>query len=311
MRNLSTGWIAILLFCVLGFTACEDDDDPIINEVRSISEIVENDDRFSILRGALQSTGLDATLDQDGDFTVFAPTDQAFQDSGLDLTTYSTDELRDILRYHVFIGQTIKADDIQENTFTYLPTANQTAPGGNGVSLLVEKTGNAVTLNGDINVTIADIDGTNGVIHAIDDVLLAPNVVDLAVQNSGLSSLVTALTDAAQLNGAPLVDVLAGDGPFTVFAPDNAAFTAAPSGLNPEQLRDVLLYHVVSGTNVRSDGIPPSATTVQGEMLTFGGAGNAVISTSSGQDVEISFTDIQGTNGVVHLINEVMVPNNL
>ncbi|MEO0732579.1 MAG: fasciclin domain-containing protein [Bacteroidota bacterium] len=304
MRNLSTGWIAILLFCVFGFSACEDDEDPIINETLSISEIVENDDRFTILRDALSRTGLDVTLDADGDFTVFAPTDQAFRDANVDPTTIDVDALRNVLRYHVVGGTTLKAGDINEGQ-TYVTTANETAPGGNQVSLLVEKAGTAVTLNGDVNVTIADIDGTNGVIHAIDDVLMAPSVVDLALDNSNLSSLVTALTTADALNGEALTDVLSAAGPFTIFAPDDVAFAAAPSGLSTEQLRNVLLYHVVSGANVRSDAIPPTATTVEGENLNFSGT---TITTTSNQSVSIEFTDIQGTNGVVHLINAVMVP---
>lgn len=305
MTKLSFGWIAILSILVLGFSAC-DDDDPIINETETVAELVAGDDRFTTLLSALETTGLDATLNQTGSYTVFAPTDAAFAASGVDLTALSTDELRNVLLYHVVSGAIIPSSTIAEG-ISGVSSANATGPSGNQLSLLIERNGADINVNG-LNVTEADIEGSNGVIHVIDNVLLPPTVVDLAASISPLSSLVNAIGTAADIDGSTsVIDALNGDGPFTVFAPDNAAFAAAPAGLSAEQLRDVLLYHVVSG-NVLASAIPASASTLNGEELTFSGT---TISTTSGQTVEIAFVDVQGTNGVVHLINAVMVPGDL
>ncbi|MTB52403.1 fasciclin domain-containing protein [Lewinella sp. W8] len=305
MTKLSFGWVAILGLFVLGFSAC-DDDDPVVNEPQTLSELVADDDRFTTLLGALESTGLDFTLNQPGPYTVFAPTDAAFTASGVDLTALSTDELRNVLLYHVVSGAILPSNNIQEG-ITSVTSANATGPNDTQLSLLVERTGSDINVNG-LNVTEADIEGSNGVIHVIDNVLLPPTVVDLAASVTPLSSLVDAIGAAADIDASTTVaGALSGDGPFTVFAPDNTAFAAAPSGLSAEQLRDVLLYHVVSG-NVRSDAIPASAPTLNGEELSFSGT---TITTTSGQTVNITFTDIQGTNGVVHLINAVMVPGDL
>jgi transforming growth factor-beta-induced protein len=305
MIKLSFGWIAILCVLVLGFSACEDDE-PINNEPQTLAELVAGDDRFSTLLGALESTGLDATLGQAGAFTVFAPTDEAFTASGVDLTALSNDELTNVLLYHVVAGATLPSSGIQEG-ITSISSANATGPDDTQLSLLVERAGMDINVNG-LNVTEADIEASNGVIHVIDNVLLPPTVVDLAASVTPLSSLVGAIGTAADIDATTSVaGALSGAGPFTVFAPDNAAFAAAPGGLTPEQLRDVLLYHVVSG-NVRSDAIPASAPTLNGEELNFSGT---TITTTSGQTINITFTDIQGTNGVVHLINAVMVPGDL
>jgi len=113
---------------------------------------------------------------------------------------------------------------------------------------------------------------------------------------------------------AGLVPTLSSEGPFTVFAPTNDAFTAAApviATLTPGQVADVLTYHVVSGANVRSDAIPGEATTVNGETLSFSGEGNATITTTTDQSVGIDLVDVQGTNGVVHVIGTVLVPANL
>jgi transforming growth factor-beta-induced protein len=113
------------------------------------------------------------------------------------------------------------------------------------------------------------------------------------------------------LTTANLVGALSAAGPFTVFAPNNIAFADAASviaTLTPEQVATVLTYHVVGNANVRSDAIPATATTLAMQDLTFTGEGNATIVTASGQEVPIALADIQGTNGVVHVIGTVLVP---
>lgn len=264
------------------------------------------DGRFTTLVAALQRTGLDAVLAGEGDFTVFAPTDQAFAESGVNLNDVTDEELTALLLYHV-VGTGIPAGAIADGD-NFVASLSETGPGDAALSLLVNKANGNVTVNGTSSVVVADVFGKNGVVHAVNQVLEPQSIVDFATKASALSSLATAVTDAG------LVPTLQSAGPFTVFAPTNAAFDAAAdviATLSPEQVASVLTYHVVSGANVRSDAIPENAPTVNGESLSFTGTNNGTIETGSAQSVGIQLVDIQGTNGVVHVIGTVLVPASL
>ncbi|MFT7605570.1 MAG: transforming growth factor-beta-induced protein, partial [Saprospiraceae bacterium] len=168
MKFSKLSWIFILAL-PLFFAACGNDDDA-DPEPQSIVEIAAGDDQFSTLVDALTRVGLVSVLEGSGPFTVFAPTNDAFTASGVDLSALTDEQLTEVLLYHV-LGAEITSSAIQEGQ-TYTTTAANTAPGDNQLSLLIEKTGSAVQLNGSVNVTTADVDATNGVIHIIDDVLL-------------------------------------------------------------------------------------------------------------------------------------------
>ena len=296
----------LLLSLAIGFFACDDDDSS--DAPQTIVEIAAEDDRFTTLVSALQRTGLDMTLEGDGPFTVFAPTDDAFQASGIDLNSLTDTELSNVLLYHVFVGTAIMAADIQEGD-TYATTANNTGPGNSQLSLYINKSGSAVKLNGAVDVVLTDIEGTNGVIHAINNVLLPLDIVGHAQANANLSTLVSTLTDA------DLVSTLQTPGEeFTVFAPTNQAFDDASDIVatldTQEKLQGVLLYHVVSG-NVRSSALSNGAvSTARSDNATV------MVNVDSGVTVEdaqgnirtVVLADIQGTNGVVHVINGVLVP---
>ncbi len=294
---------SILPLFVLAFAlvlnACSDDSttgsdtqDP------SITEIAVANAQFSTLVGALQSTGLDAALDGDGEFTVFAPTNDAF--SALPegtLESLSDDQLESILLYHA-LGAEVFSGQLD---------AQQTVETLNGEEIFITAGTNGVTINGTASVTTADIEARNGVIHVINGVILPDaygTIVDNVIKRYFLSALVDAVIQA------DLVDALLGDGPFTVFAPTNEAFAAiadVAAGLTVEELTDVLLYHVIQG-EVLSTDLQPSqqVTTLNGESLTIEvSGGSATINGSSG----ITTVDIQGTNGVIHVIDAVLIPS--
>lgn len=176
---------------------------------------------------------------------------------------------------------------------------------GSYLSLKADVT-SSVKLNKNTNVTKADIDVKNGVIHVIDRVLLPPTVVDQALNNDSFSILVQAVIKAN------LVDALNDNGPFTIFAPTNAAFetlfsTLGISGiadLTEEQLAPILTYHVVSG-NVLSTQLSEGAVpTLNGESLS--------VSLSPAPEIngtaKIVVTDVQASNGVIHVIDSVLLP---
>jgi len=310
-NNVLSAFLLLSIF-VLGFSACDDDDgDATPISEQTIAEVVANDPNFSILRQALDQALLTSTLDGNTDFTVFAPTDAAFQNAGIDLNTISDADLTETLLYHVLSSVIIRSTDLQEGQ-TYASTATATGPDDTQLSLLVERAGTSVTLNGSVNVTSADLITRNGVIHVIDAVLTPLDVVGHAVANSNFTTLVGALGSA----DGDLVDLLQTDGPFTVFAPLNSAFSdiqATVDGLSTADLAKVLLYHVVSGANVRESQVSPGAITTANEGTTFNASSldPLQVTDANGGVSNIVLTDVQGTNGVIHVLDAVLIPGNL
>lgn len=305
--------IAVMMTAVVVLAACKKDDDedmtpmPVPQEM-NIVETAQSLPQFSILVDAVVKAGLVDALSAEGPYTVFAPTNDAFNAlfntlgvNGVeDLTA---EQLTPILLYHV-IGAEVKAADVST---AYLATLNTTAPGNNSV-LLYADASMGVKLNGSSNVTATDVMTSNGVIHVIDKVLLPTDVVDIAINNSNFSILVEAVAKAG------LVDALKAEGPFTVFAPTNEAFEAlfaqlgvsGISDLTAEQLTPILLYHVVSG-NVRaadvSSGMVPTLNPDAQIDIMVSDMGVKLNGTSN-----VIATDVQGTNGVIHVIDAVILP---
>ena len=311
MKSIKILFLALLATAFL--TSCEKDDD---EPQMSIVDLAVETPDLSELVAALGEADLVSTLEENGPFTVFAPTNDAF--NALYTTLGVTDAsqiddalLNNVLLYHVAGGET-KAADLSTG---YISTA-ATGPDGSPLSLYVDLSSGAQLASG-TNVTQTDIDASNGVVHLIDAVLLPPTIVDLALQNPNLSSLVAALTrgDLSQ----DFVSILSGDGPFTVFAPTNGAFqdlldsNPAWTSLNDipaATLEAVLLYHVIGSNNVRSTDLTDelSVASLQGSDLTFDLDAGAQIKTTSGQTVNIDLPDVQGTNGVVHVVDTVLLP---
>jgi uncharacterized surface protein with fasciclin (FAS1) repeats len=257
-----------------------------------------------------------STLQGDGPFTVFAPTNDAFQalldsnDSWNSLSDIDNATLTDVLLFHVIGGQ-VNAADLTDS----YATTQTTGPNSEPVVLQIDVTG-GVKFNGSAQPIATDVAATNGVIHTINEVMLPPSVVNLALNNANFTSLVSALTRADLTTD--YVSILSGDGPFTVFAPTNAAFQALLdsnddwSSLNDipvATLEAVLTYHVVGGANVQADQLTDNQElTALGGMLTVDLSDGAKLETTSGQSVNIIITDVQGTNGVVHAIDAVLLP---
>ena len=297
----------LLLIGFLLFTSCSDDDDVV--ETNTIVDIALADSQFSTLVAALERTNLVTTLQSAGPFTVFAPTNAAFNSLGVDLNTLSDQELSDILLYHVLGGAAVMSTDLGEGQ-TYASTASASGPNGTALSALIERSGSNVTLNGSINVTTADVVADNGVIHAVDQVMLPLDVVGHASANGSFTTLVGALAAAP----GDLVSVLSGSGPFTVFAPTNGAFddiASTVASLTPDQLATVLTYHVIGGANVRSTDLSDNAevTTVSGQMVTVSLDEGAQLIDQTDTASDIVLTDVQATNGVVHVLTRVIIPN--
>jgi transforming growth factor-beta-induced protein len=296
----------IFSLAAVSLTACDKDEDP-ISEAQTIVDIAQGDANFSTLTQALVRTNLVSVLQGAGPFTVFAPTNEAFTALGVDLSTISDEDLSNILLYHV-IGAQIEAADIAEGQ-TYASTATTSGPQGAALSMLIEKSSQGVIVNGKATVTTADLDASNGVIHVVDQVLLPMNIVEHAAANENFTQLVGALGAAS----GDLVTVLSGSGPFTVFAPVDVAFAEISdvvATLDANQLSNVLTYHVVGAANVRSTDLIENmeVMTVNGTPFTIILSDGAKITDANGNIAQIILTDVQATNGVIHVLNKVLLP---
>jgi transforming growth factor-beta-induced protein len=305
--NFKFRFIIAAVAMVAFLASCSKDDDNTNTTTKNLVQTASSDDQFSILTAAITKAGLVSALEGPGPFTVFAPTNDAFNtlfsQLGVNgIEDLSAETLRPILLNHVISGN-VKAADV---TTGYAATLNNTAPGQNMVKIFVEKTG-TVMVDGS-KVIIADIEASNGTIHAIDKVILPANIVSHAINNPNFSILVQAVVKAG------LVDALSGTGPFTVFAPTNDAFNAlfATLGVNgiddltAEQLTPILLYHVVPGNVVASQVTSGDVPTLK-EGSTISITANSMGVKLNGTSNVIA-TDVQGTNGVIHAIDAVILP---
>ncbi len=260
--------------------------------LNTVAGILLTNPSFSTLAAALVAKDLITPLST-GTVTVFAPNNAAF--TAAEVTDAAAVET-EVLTYHVVTGSLAAA--------AITPGFGRTL---NGASVVLDTAG-GITVNGTPVIT-ADIAGSNGFVHEIGAVLSPPdkNIVALASGVDELSSLVTAL----QKTG--LDTVLVKDGPYTVFAPTNAAFTAAGIDVEAtegELLRPVLLYHVLTGRLLSSDLPNGEVETLSGETINVN---NAVftVATGSGQTVDLtanSTLNVQATDGVVHIIDAVLQP---
>ncbi len=258
---------------------------------------------FQTLVAAVKAAGLVETLKGDGPFTVFAPTDAAFAKlpegtvASL-LKPENKAKLQAILTYHVVAGN-VKAADVVKLTGAKTVQGQQ-------VDIAVRD--GKVSIDS-ANVVKTDIETSNGVIHVIDSVLLPADkdIVDTAVDAGSFKTLVAAV------KAAGLVDTLKGKGPFTVFAPTDAAFAKLPEGTvanllkpeNKDQLVAILTYHVVAGKVLAGDVVKiSSAKTVNGKSASVKVSDGGVMIDSA----RVVATDIETSNGVIHVIDSVILP---
>ena len=225
-------------------------------------------------------------------------------------------ELNTILSNHVIAGASVFSNELSNS---YVSTAAVMPMSENNLSLYIN-VDQGVVLNGKSTVVAADVVASNGVIHAVDQVIDLPTVVDFAVSNPEFETLVAALTrEDLQTN---FVEILSSTdpelAPFTVFAPTNDAFGALLEELDVAGLGDIaeatlsatLTNHVVSGANVLSSQLTDAM-----EISTLGGTITADLSDGAklvdqnGRESEIVAFDVQSVNGIIHVINRVILPN--
>ncbi|MFT5831547.1 MAG: transforming growth factor-beta-induced protein [Bacteroidia bacterium] len=294
------------MFSIAGTTSTADTNTAATMPKGDIIETAIANGQFTTLAAALTAADLIAPLQGKGPFTVFAPTDAAFAalpkgtlESLLKPANKGT--LSTILTYHVVPAKVLAADAVKLTSAASL--------NGQSFSIVANKRG--VTVAGAM-ITMTDIECSNGVIHVIDSVMMpsTKNVVETAVAAGSFKTL------AAALGASDLVETLQGAGPFTVFAPTDAAFAALPKGTveslllpeNKAKLAGILTFHVAAGRSPASDVVRRSSiATVNGQRV-------AIEADKRGVRIGgamISSTDIQCTNGTIHVLDAVMLPSTL
>ncbi|SOD78594.1 fasciclin domain-containing protein [Spirosoma fluviale] len=313
--------VALLVSLAVSFSACNEVDKN-TPTFPTIGEIVNTGSRFTLLKEALIRAGLDGVVAQPGTYTVFAPTDDAFKAFGYvdaaAIKAAPVDLLKTVLQYHV-LGARVAASDI--------PTAiNTSQPTLAGLPLYISKvasgtgTASVVSING-ARVLQADGQASNGVIHAIDRVLLPPVFGNVAVTIQSIPLLYPAASFKlllAAVTKAGIGGALTGTGPLTVFAPTDAAFKAVGidstviANTSSTALTGILTYHVLNSRTYSplvTNGA--SLSTLQGGTITAGTSTTGITVSGKGNSgiaSNITGPDITATNGVVHIIDRVLLP---
>jgi transforming growth factor-beta-induced protein len=317
MKNWLIKMLATMSTAAL-VSACGGSDDPAPN----LAQVAQQQGFTALVAAATKANLVTALSDPAANLTVLGPTDAAFATLATRLGFASATAmvnaldgptLAKILQYHVLPSRKTAADLAAGGASQ--PTLYSFA--GSAASLAVKTTGGVKfgdAVLTDATVTIADVTASNGVFHAIDKVLVPPgvlNVVQMAQANpTAFSTLVSAVVSAN------LASTLSGAGPFTVFAPTNDAFAAIAStvaGLTTQQLTTVLTYHVV-GAQVLSSGIPfgTPVATLSGQNITINAGTAPVIATitdTTATRANIVAVDVRASNGVIHVVNKVLLPS--
>ena len=316
MKSNMKRWVVALITAGAAMlSACGGSDHE--NEALDIVSLAKSNTNLSVLGEAIEAAGLETTLRGAGPLTVFAPTNEAFTALLSELNLTKAQLLADkalltsVLQYHVLGSKVVSTAVPLGQPITSLQKGFFKAE-ESGSSLKITDGRNRVS-----NVVTADVGAQNGVVHIIDKVLLPAdkNVVQTAIAlSTAPQPQFTILVEA--IVAADLQNTLSGAGPFTVFAPTDAAFAALLTELSITKaalladkalLTKVLTYHVVPGLVLKAQVPLGSAiTTVQGETFTVNAA--LAITDQRSRSANIISTDVLTSNGVIHVIDKVILP---
>jgi uncharacterized surface protein with fasciclin (FAS1) repeats len=300
------------LFCAIAILSACEEEVGTTNEfenVKSVYETIADDPNFSTLVSIVERVELTSVFTQNPQLTVFAPTNEAFEKLGQDLTELPDHELKEVILYHV-LGQKVTTPEFTQG-WEYLPTETFSAPEEYPLSLYVEKEAEQVKLNGTISVITPDIKASNGIIHKVDEVLIPMNLYQLIQVNKQFTEFVKFLNEEPEMMYS-LQE--AQEELYSLFAPKNDAFEMIQditAQWTPEDRQQVLSYHMIPGEHYRlsqfQDG--QEITTLEGLSFMVSRE-NDVVTLIDERERVISFevTDIQATNGVFQIVDKVLLP---
>ena len=312
-----------LISLIILFQSCTtNDNDEYVNMPKSIYEHVATSMNYSYLRYALEKTNLDGVLNGVEKYTLYAPNNMAFgrflMSAGYnDIDKVPTSLLTQVLLNHVMVGEM----EYRDFKTGYFNTAAVSDASNTPMSIHIQQINMRVTLNGEARITQGNVRATNGIIHVVDRVIPIPTIVTFALADQNLGSLLNALTRSDLTTD--FASILSTDpgispAPFTVFAPTNQAFddllnelgVSRLGAIDEPTLKSTLTYHVLAETNALSTDLSDNL-----ELNTLGGpvtaniTGGATITDGNNRKSKIIAVDVQANNGVVHLIDKVILPN--
>ncbi|MEX2380208.1 MAG: fasciclin domain-containing protein [Vicingaceae bacterium] len=325
MKSVKLFRLLILSGLICFGVACSDDDD----EVQPPNNNNNNDNGETISAQIAATTGLDSleiaiaqvgfntTLQSSGNHTFFAPSNQAFQqllsDQSVQRVSHLADAaILDLLQYHLSSQAEYKSNDL--NGRMYIESTNTGGPDSTKLSIQVNGSGGSIVLNGEATISEADIDASNGVLHVIDNYIDKPTILNFLETDGRFDSLLILVR-----NNNLDYESRFSTGTKTLFAPDNQSFSNYISSEGAyNQMSDIpfltipsiLDYHYINNTNIRSNQMTQDQNmqTKQGNSLTVDLTnGLQLETTNNGQsNVNVSETDIQATNGVIHRVDAVL-----
>jgi len=315
-------------FVLVSFTlSCSNNNEEFYNEPQTILNIIESNSNYSGLAYALQKTGLDSSFDgsnSNDSHTLYAPNNMAFarflMESGFStIDDIPLDILKKVLLNHVMVD-IIRYRDFETG---YYKSAAQYINGDSmtNLSIHIEQVNMRVTLNGESRITQGNVDASNGIIHAVDKIIPIPSIVTFAKADKNLGNLLLALTRSDLTTDFPTIlstELGTSPAPFTVFAPINQAFVDLLTELNLSSLSDIdeptlnatLTYHVIGEANAYSTDLSDNQQlNTLGGPITANISGGATLTDGNSRVSNIIAVDIQANNGVIHVIDKVILPN--
>lgn len=316
--------LVILSILVLSSSiqSCSKNEESFVMEPKTIANIIDESMGYSYLSYALKKTNLTAVLNGTDKYTLLAPSNMAFREFLMENGFDSIDDvpsnlLKQVLLNHVIAG-VLEYSNIETG---YLKSAATSEASETPLSIYIKQVNMRVTINGVSRITQGNVRGTNGIIHAVNKVIPLPTVVTFAKADQNLTNLLIALTrsdltfDFTTILGT---SVGTSPAPFTVFAPTNQAFMNLLIELGAQSLVDIdeptlkatLNHHVIVGANTLSTDLSENL-----QLNTLGGAitanitGGATLTDGNDRVSKIISVDIQAINGVVHVIDKVILPN--
>ncbi len=312
VRTTAQSLLAFLLIISVGIlSACDSDtvtdpdpDPPPTEGDGTIAQIVTDNENFSVLLNLLQDEGLAAALDdEDATFTVFAPGNEAFNPFNLEAIA-DADAVGDILRYHVVEGAAVASGDLEDG---------QTIETLAGDELLVSIRNGNVFIDGS-QVSEADVEAENGIIHVIDRVMIGnQNLANVAQFVNETQTLFSTVAEAG------LGEALAGAENWTVFGPNNDAFEDADlSEFSDEEIAEIIQYHVVPGQTTDSatllglleeEGTVTLETALEDEVITITLENDQVVINGGQASLDVDNLDYFASNGILHVIDGILLPS--
>ena len=310
------------LIIIFSLQSCSNDDEVYDMEEQTISAKIISSMNYTYLAYALQKTNLSSVLNGTDKYTLMAPSNMAFRAFLMNNGFNTIDEVPENLLKQVLLNHVLKNElEYRDIETGYYKTVALSEASLVPLSIYINQVNMRVTLNGEARITQGNVRASNGIIHAVNRVIPLPSIVTFAKADQELTNLLIALTRSdLTVDFASILSTNVGTSPapFTVFAPTDQAFMDLLIELGAQSLSDIdeptlkstLSYHVIGGTNALSTDLTDNLQlNTLGGPITANVSGGATLTDGNNRVSKIIAVDIQAKNGVIHVIDKVILPN--